>query len=121
MKEELRRERSRRILFYGKYCSCYPSLPEGLENIGSDAFTYDQGLSYFYLPASINHIAHHAFWDTCYKESGEIKGIGVIYAAADEDTFKENVTLGDQWRPQYDYHLLKKSVDVVYSAAREMQ
>ena len=99
----------------------YPSLPEGLLYIGSDAFTYDQGLSYLYLPASISHIGHHAFWDTCYKDGGEIKGISEINAGADEESFKANVERGDQWRPQYDYHLLKKSVDVIYGAQREEQ
>lgn len=102
----------------GSMKTVYPSLPEGLESIGSDAFTYDQGLSYLYLPASLTSIGHHAFWDTCYKDNGEIKGISVIHAAADEDSFKSNVTRGDQWRPQYDYHLLKKSVDVEYGAQR---
>ena len=96
----------------------YPSLPEGLTYIGSDAFTYDQGLSYLFIPASVTHIGHHAFWDTCYKDGGEVKGIAQINAAADEETFKTNVERGDQWRPQYDYHLLKKSVDVNYGAVR---
>lgn len=101
--------------------SVYPSLPEGLAYIGSDAFTYDQGLSYLFIPASVTHIGHHAFWDTCYKDGGEIKGISEINAGADEESFKANVERGDQWRPQYDYHLLKKSVDVIYGAQREEQ
>ena len=66
----------------------------------------------------MTHIGHHAFWDTCYKDGGEVKGIAQINAAADEETFKTNVERGDQWRPQYDYHLLKKSVDVNYGAVR---
>lgn len=101
--------------------SVYPSLPEGLTYIGSDAFTYDQGLSYLFIPASVTHIGHHAFWDTCYKDGGEIKGISEINAGADEESFNANVERGDQWRPQYDYHLLKKSVDVIYGAQREEQ
>ncbi len=101
--------------------SIYPSLPEGLAYIGSDAFTYDQGLSYLFIPASVTHIGHHAFWDTCYKEDGKIKGIAEINAAADEDSFKTNVESGDQWRPEYDYRLLKKSVDVIYGAQRAEQ
>lgn len=101
--------------------SVYPSLPEGLTYIGSDAFTYDQGLSYLFIPASVTHIGHHAFWDTCYKDGGEIKGISEINAGADEESFKANVERGDQWRAQYDYHLLKKSVDVIYGAQREEQ
>ena len=104
-----------------RMASVYPSLPEGLTSIGSDAFTYDQGLSYLYLPASVKSIGHHAFWDTCYKEGKEIKGINVINVAADEDTFKEETKTGDQWRPQYDYRLFKKSVDVNYGIQRVEQ
>ncbi|MDD6729213.1 MAG: leucine-rich repeat domain-containing protein [Eubacteriales bacterium] len=98
--------------------SVYNSLPEGLEYIGSDAFTYDRGLSYMYIPASIKHIGHHAFWDTVYKEDGEIKGVGQIETGADEESFK-SVEKGDHWRGQYDYKLFKKSVDVIYSAERK--
>lgn len=95
----------------------YRSLPNGLQYIGSDAFTYDQGLTYMYIPASVAHIGHHAFWDTCYKEDGEVKGVAFIDVEADEDTFKK-IELGDQWRPEYDYHLFKKAVDVNYGAQR---
>ncbi len=102
----------------GTFASVYPSLPNGLEYIGSDAFTYDQGLSYLYIPASVTHIGHHAFWDTCYKESGEVKGISVMNVEAEKDAFKENTEVGDQWRPEYDYHLFKKAVDVNYGARR---
>lgn len=96
----------------------YKSLPNGLEYIGSDAFSYNQELSYLYIPESVNHIGHHAFWDTLYKEDGELKGITEIYVESDEDAFSKT-TLGDSWRPQYDYMLFKKSVDVVYSAERD--
>ena len=96
----------------------YPSLPNGLQYIGSDAFTYDQGLTYMFIPASVSYIGHHAFWDTCYKEDGEVKGVDAINVEADEDTFKANTTLGDQWRPQYDYRLFRKYVSVNYNAAR---
>ncbi len=96
----------------------YPSLPDGLEYIGSDAFTYDQGLSYMYIPASVTHIGHHAFWDTCYKENGEVKGVNAINAEAEKDVFKDNTELGDQWRPEYDHNLFKKAVDVNYGARR---
>lgn len=96
----------------------YRSLPNGLEYIGSDAFTYDQGLSYLYIPASVSYIGHHAFWDTCYKEDGEVKGIDTINVEADEKAFKDNATLGDQWKPEYDHNLFKKAVSVNYSAQR---
>ena len=96
----------------------YISLPEGLEYIGSDAFSYNQNLSYVYIPESVTHIGHHAFWDTVYKEDGELKGVSVINVAVSESNFEENVTVGNNWNPQYDYMLFKKSVDVNYEAER---
>lgn len=95
----------------------YKSLPEGLEYIGSDAFSYNQALSYVYVPASVNYIGHHAFWDTVYKDGGELRGVTKIEVAADEEAFK-SVHTGDQWRPEYDFMLFKKGVDVIYSAER---
>ena len=41
---------------------------------------------------------------------------GACYAA-DEEAFKD-VKCGDSWRPQYDYMLFKKSVDINYAAER---
>lgn len=98
----------------------YRSLPEGLEYIGSDAFSYNQAMTYVYIPSSVTHIGHHAFWDTVYenKDTGELAGITVINTALSEDDFN-NIEFGDQWRPQYDYLLFKKSIDVNYSATRE--
>lgn len=96
----------------------YLSLPEGLEYIGSDAFSYNQAMSYVYIPSSVTYIGHHAFWDTVYKDGGELRGITAINAAADEDSFKDGVELGDQWCPEYDYMLFKKKVDINYSAQR---
>ncbi len=95
----------------------YISLPEGLEYIGSDAFSYNQTMTYLYIPASVNFIGHHAFWDTLYKEDGQLKGVTEIYTGADEESFGK-VKTGDAWRPQYDHMLFKKSVDIVYSAER---
>lgn len=95
----------------------YLSLPEGLEYIGSDAFTQCQALTYMYIPSSVTHIGHHAFWDTCYKENKQIMGVNVIHVAKSEEEFKA-VETGDSWRPQYDYLLFKKSVDIDYSAQR---
>ena len=97
----------------------YPSLPDGLQYIGSDAFSYDQGLRYLYIPSSVTFIGHHAFWDTVYKEDGELAGISVIHTALNEEMFKKQVHTGDQWKPQYDYMLFKKSVDVQYGAERD--
>ena len=97
----------------------YKSLPEGLEYIGSDAFSYNQNLTYIYIPESVSYIGHHAFWDTVYKEDGSLKGVTEIYVALDEEAFSANVELGDDWKPKYDRILFKKAVDVVYSAERE--
>lgn len=96
----------------------YLSLPEGLKYIGSDAFSYNQTLTYVYIPASVTEIGHHAFWDTCYKEDGNIKGVSVINVAVSEGEF-DSVETGDDWRPQYDYMLFKKSVDIKYSSERQ--
>ncbi len=97
----------------------YNSLPEGLEYIGSDAFSYNQAMTYVYIPESVTHIGHHAFWDTVYKESDELKGVTVINIALSEEEFKKNVETGDSWRPQYDFMLFKKSIDIAYSAERQ--
>lgn len=95
----------------------YPSLPEGLEYIGSDAFSYNQAMNYVYIPSSVTYIGHHAFWDCVYKRDGELVGITVINTAMSQEQFKKIYT-GDQWRPQYDYLLFKKSVDINYGAER---
>lgn len=98
----------------------YLSLPEGLEYIGSDAFSYNQAMTYMYIPESVTYIGHHAFWDTVYEnnDTKELAGITAINVALSEADF-DNTELGDQWRPQYNYLLFKKSIDVNYSAERE--
>lgn len=96
----------------------YLSLPEGLEYIGSDAFSYNQAMNYIYIPESVTFIGHHALWDTVYKQDNELRGVTEVNVALDEDSFKDKVETGDQWRPQYDYLLFKKSIDIVYSAER---
>ena len=96
----------------------YNSLPEGLEFIGSDAFSYNQALSYVYIPESVTNIGHHAFWDTVYKEDGELKGVTKIDVAFSEEEFN-NLEIGDDWKPKYDYLLFKKSVDTAYKAERQ--
>ncbi len=95
----------------------YLSLPEGLEYIGSDAFTQCQALNYMYIPASVKTIGHHAFWDTCYKQDNNLLGINIMNVALDEDSFN-TVATGDDWRPKYDFLLFKKSIDINYSAQR---
>ena len=97
----------------------YNSLPEGIEYVGSDALSYCQSLSYIFIPRSVSYIGHHAFWDTVYKENGELKGINCVNVARDEKDFKKNVDKGDQWRPKYDFLLFKKSVEINYGAERQ--
>ncbi len=96
----------------------YNSLPEGLKFIGSDAFSYNQALEYVYIPESVTYIGHHAFWDTCYKDGGELKGVTVMNVAVSEDEFGK-LEVGDDWRPKYDWLLFKKAIDVNYSSERE--
>ena len=96
----------------------YISLPEGLEFIGSDAFSYNQNLSYVYIPESVKHIGHHAFWDTVYKEDGNLKGVTVMNVAVSEEAFN-SLAVGDNWIPQYDYMLFKKNIDIKYRCERQ--
>lgn len=96
----------------------YNSLPEGLEYIGSDAFSYNQALTYMYIPESVTYIGHHAFWDTVYKDGDNLKGIVQINVGLSEEEFKSVVDTGNSWRPQYDFLLFKKSIDVVYNSDR---
>lgn len=97
----------------------YLSLPEGLEYIGSDAFSYNRAMNYVYIPESVSYIGHHAFWDTVYKEDGELRGLTVINVARSEEELKASVEIGTNWRPQYDFLLFKKSIDVAYSQTRQ--
>ena len=97
----------------------YPSLPESLTTIGSDALTGNQALSYLYIPAAVTSIGHHAFWETCYVEDGEIKGVKEICVALDEDTFRAQTTLGDHWRPQSTAGLFPKNIPVRCGVERE--
>ncbi len=97
----------------------YVSLPEGLETIGSDAFSYNQAMEYMFIPSSVKEIGHHAFWDTVYKKSGELKGISVMNVAVSEEEFNSSVKAGDHWIPNYDYNLFKKNIEINYSCERE--
>ncbi len=101
----------------GMFDLVYPSLPEGLEKIGSDAFTKDRGLTYMYIPSSVTYIGHHAFWDSVYKDDGNLIGISEMNVAADETTFKSG-EIGSSYLPKYDYMLFKKNITVNYNAQR---
>lgn len=96
----------------------YSSLPDGLEFIGSDAFSYCKKLGYMYIPSSVTHIGHHAFYDCVYKEDGKLIGIDVMNVAADEDTFSKT-ECGNEWRPKYKHMLFKKGIEINYSAERK--
>ncbi len=96
----------------------YLSLPEGLKFIGSDAFSYNQNLQYVYIPSSVTEIGHHAFWDACYKEGDQVKGVNVMNVACSEDEFAK-LTVGDDWLPEYDHMLFKKPIDIKYSSQRQ--
>lgn len=104
-----------------KMSEIYASLPEGLEFIGSDCLYYTRGLAYMYVPSSVKEIKHHAFWDSAFKEDKELRGVTVINTGYSQSDFEANVKTGDQWRPQYDYMLFKKSIDINYDAQRESQ
>lgn len=86
--------------------------------IGSDAFTQCQNLTYVYIPESVTSIGHHAFWDTVYKQDGELRGVTKINVAKTKEDFKDTVKEGDQWLPKYDYKLFKKKITVEYSSER---
>lgn len=96
----------------------YLSLPEGLKYIGSDAFSYNQNLEYAYIPSSVTYLGHHAFWDDCYKEDKEVKGVNEVNIAHSEEEFRA-ITVGDDWLPEYDYLLFKKPVNKNFSATRQ--
>ena len=96
----------------------YLSLPDGLTYIGTDAFSFNKAMNYIFIPASVTYIGHHAFWESCYEEGGEIKGIPQLNIEMSEEEFKEKVETGDQWTPIYDFNLLRK-IPVSYGAQRE--
>ena len=76
-------------------------------------------MNYVYIPESVTYIGHHAFWDTVIKDGDNLVGVDVINVAKNEDEFKNDVEYGDNWRPQYDYLLFKKSIDINYSSQRK--
>lgn len=96
----------------------YNSLPEGLEFIGSDAFSYNREMKYMFIPSSVTYIGHNAFWDTCYKDGKELKGIVKMNIALSEEEFESAVEAGNDWCPKYDFLLFKKSIDIEYGATR---
>ena len=102
------------------FTSVYRSLPEGLEKIGSDCFTKDKGINYMRIPSTVKQIDHHAFWETCFKEDKELKGVSKMCVGADEATFNKECECGDQWLPKYEKGLIHFNIDVEYGAEKEM-
>lgn len=99
--------------------SVYRSLPDTVEFIGSDAFTYDRGITYMFIPSSVKEIGHHAFFNMAYKSGDEIEGLAKMNVQPDEASFSSGTKAGDSWLPKIDAGLFKKNVDVVYSSERE--
>lgn len=98
----------------------YCSLPDGLENIGSDCFSFDRNLSYMFIPSSVIEIGHHAFYNTCYKSDDVIEGVAEMNVAADENIFNEKTKTGESWLPKFDSGLFKKSIDIEYGSNRKV-
>lgn len=96
------------------FTTVYNSLPEGLKYIGSDAFGTNQSLTYMFIPSSVEHIGHHAFFGCIYDDGGW-KGLTEVNVALDEASFNEK-EIGDQWVSEYSF---LKYVPVNYSATRK--
>lgn len=96
------------------FTSVYNSLPEGLKFIGSDAFNSNQGLSYMFVPSSVERIDHHAFYSCIYNDNGW-KGLVEVNVALPEEEFKSHTVTGDQWVSEFSF---LKYVPVNYSATR---
>ncbi len=96
----------------------YLSLPDTLTYIGTDAFSFNKEMEYVFIPKSVTFIGHHAFWENCYYEDGQIKGMSVMAIELTEDEFKNTTETGDQWTPIYNSNLLKK-LPVEYGAERK--
>ena len=96
-----------------------PSLPDSLTFIGSDCFNSAEQMDYMFIPANVTEIGHHAFWGAASKDGdGNLFGILEIHVALDEETFKKNVTVGDQWTGEYTKGLFPTKVPVAYGAKR---
>ena len=96
----------------------YPSLPEGLEFIGVDAFNYAANLTYLYIPSSIKTIDGYSF---CYcagiDKDGNKTGITEVNIALSQDEFS-SVKAGDHWIPEF-RNAEKEVATVNYGATRK--
>lgn len=96
----------------------FASLPEGLEIIGSDCFSFDRELTYMFIPGSVKTIGHHAFYSTCWKDDGELRGITEMNVALSEEDFAAKTDVRESWLPKYDSGLFKKNIEINYSCKR---
>lgn len=65
-------------------------LPDNLETIGADAFSYCWSMSpIMFIPSTVKFIDHHAFFGCT--------SLTVFYMGAEND---ENIVLGDAWLPK---------------------
>ena len=101
-----------------KLSGVYPSLPDGLEYIGSDAMSYNRTCNYLRIPSSVTYIGHHAFWDTVEKNGDSWGGYFKVYISMTEEEFNSNVRAGDQCFPEYDSGLLDKKVELIFDAEK---
>lgn len=101
-----------------KNLNCYLSLPDTLTYIGTDAFSFNKEMEYVFIPKSVTFIGHHAFWENCYYDDGQIKGMSVIAVELGKEEFNNNTEAGDQWIPIYNSNTLKK-LPVEYGATRK--
>lgn len=96
----LKAENLNEIISY-KGENVYPSLPDGLEFIGLDAFNYASALTYLYIPSSVTEIGAYSF---CYcaeiDENGNKTGLTEISIAATEEAFKA-VKANEHWVPEF--------------------
>ncbi len=96
----------------------YPSLPEGLEEIGTDGFNYASALSYVYIPSSLKTMKGYAFCYNVYiNEDGNKEGLNSIAVAASESEFNA-ISPGGHWIPEY-RNEANETADVQYGAQRK--
>ena len=81
-------------------------LPESLETIGSDGFSYCSKAPEIFIPANVKTIGHHAFY-SC-------DGVDEVLLACAEEDAPET---GQDWLPQKRKFFLH-DVPVVYNAER---
>jgi hypothetical protein len=80
------------MAFFKCYGTSLIRLPDSLEYIGNDAFSYCENMRYaVFIPETVKHIGHHAF----YKCSNDLK---YYMGAASE----EGIELGGRWQARSD-------------------